>query len=139
MTLYILDTDHISLFQRQNLSVIENIQKIDSEQIAVTVITVQEQMQGWMNVINRNQNSHNLIKAYQGLLDAVKFFNKISVLKFDLASDDIYKKLRQEKIRIGTQDLRIASIALSVNAIVVTRNRKDFAKVPNLVLEDWTI
>ena len=57
MTLYILDTDHVSLFQRQNLSVVERIQKIDSKEIAVTVITVQEQMQGWMNIINRNRNS----------------------------------------------------------------------------------
>ncbi|MHC5611051.1 MAG: hypothetical protein ACYTXA_08530 [Nostoc sp.] len=42
-------------------------------------------------------------------------------------------------IRIGTQDLRIAAITLSVNGILVTRNRKYFEKVPNLRLEDWTI
>jgi tRNA(fMet)-specific endonuclease VapC len=38
-----------------------------------------------------------------------------------------------------TGDIRIAAIALSVNGIVVTRNHKDFAKVPNLKIEDWTI
>ncbi|MBU7582734.1 MAG: hypothetical protein KAF91_07460 [Nostoc sp. TH1S01] len=44
-----------------------------------------------------------------------------------------------QKINIGTQDLRIAAIALANNAIVVTRNHKDFSKIPDLSLEDWTI
>jgi tRNA(fMet)-specific endonuclease VapC len=47
--------------------------------------------------------------------------------------------LIRQRIRIGTQDLRIAAITLSVNRILVTRNRKDFDKLPNLRLEDWTI
>ncbi|MEH1826617.1 MAG: type II toxin-antitoxin system VapC family toxin [Nostoc sp.] len=45
----------------------------------------------------------------------------------------------RQRIRIGTQDLRIAAITLSVNSILVTRNHKDFEKVPNLRLEDWTL
>ena len=77
--------------------------------------------------------------GYQGLQDAVNFFSSIKVLKFNQTSYDIYQNLRAQKIRIGTQDLRIASIALSINGIIVTRNQKDFVKVPNLKLEDWTI
>ncbi len=47
--------------------------------------------------------------------------------------------LKSQKLRMGTLDLRIASIALSQNAVLLTRNLSDFEKVPNLKVEDWTI
>ena len=50
-----------------------------------------------------------------------------------------YEELRRQKIRVGTQDLRIAAIVLSVDGLLVTRNQCDFAQVPGLVLQDWTI
>lgn len=61
------------------------------------------------------------------------------MLDFDQLAHDCYKELIRQKIRIGTRDLRIAAITLSRNAILVTRNSKDFSKVPNLRIEDWTI
>ncbi|MEH2414390.1 type II toxin-antitoxin system VapC family toxin [Nostoc sp.] len=60
-------------------------------------------------------------------------------LGFDQYAINCYEDLIRQRIRIGTQDLRIAAITLSVNGILVTRNRKDFEKVPNLRFEDWTI
>jgi tRNA(fMet)-specific endonuclease VapC len=50
----------------------------------------------------------------------------------------LFKGLREKKIRIGTQDLRIASVALANNATMVTRNRQDFISVPSLKIEDWS-
>lgn len=50
----------------------------------------------------------------------------------------IYRDLKK-KYKVGTKDLQIAAIALSVNGIVVSSNYKDFCKVPNLQIDDWTI
>ncbi|MEH2006314.1 type II toxin-antitoxin system VapC family toxin [Nostoc sp.] len=61
------------------------------------------------------------------------------MLLFSHDTGKICAELVKQKIRVGTQDLGIGAITLSVNGILVTRNLKDFDKVPNLRLEDWTI
>jgi tRNA(fMet)-specific endonuclease VapC len=100
-------------------------------------------MKGWLNVINKYNDqpsqSEKLILAYKGLRDGVEYLNKLKLLDFDLSAYNCYKELVSQRIRIGTRDLRIAAITLSINGILVTRNTKDFAKVPNLQIEDWTI
>jgi tRNA(fMet)-specific endonuclease VapC len=74
------------------------------------------------------------------LAHELEFFKNISLLYFDKSAYNTYQILVFEKLkRIGTQDLRIAAITLSVNCILVTRNWKDFENVPGLLLEDWTI
>ena len=59
-------------------------------------------------------------------------------IDFDRNAAEIYKNLKSSKTRIGTMDLKIASITISNNAILVSRNLRDFEQVPNLVVKDWT-
>ncbi len=66
------------------------------------------------------------------------YFNTVNLLAFNKNAADCYASLLQQKIRIGTQDLRIAAIAISNNAILVTRNQRDFCRIPGLQFEDWT-
>jgi tRNA(fMet)-specific endonuclease VapC len=70
---------------------------------------------------------------------AYEDIRRLQVIKFTQEASTVYEDLVRQKIRIGTRDLRIAATVISVNAIVVTRNRKDFAKVPGLRIEDWTV
>ncbi len=139
MTFWILDTDHISLLQRRHPNVKRHFDYIEPEAIAVTIITVEEQLRGRLNLIRRAANSEQCVQAYTGLLNTVGYFNTLNVLPFDQNAYAIYTELLSQRIRIGTQDLRIAAIALCQKAVLVTRNQRDFILVPNLQLVDWTI
>jgi tRNA(fMet)-specific endonuclease VapC len=60
------------------------------------------------------------------------------VVDYTAQTDALVSDLRKQGLRIGTQDLRIAAITVANAAILVTRNSRDFAQVPGLVLEDWS-
>jgi tRNA(fMet)-specific endonuclease VapC len=139
MTLWILDTDHVSLFQTGHPLVTQRVQSTDPNAIAVTIITVEEQMYGRLNRIRRAKSIEDLRLAYFSLNRTLAYFQSICVLDFDSSAADSYQSIISQKIRVGTQDLKIASISLSRNAVIVTRNFRDFSKVPGIKIEDWSI
>ncbi len=139
MSLWVLDTDHITLFENQHPVVIQRVMETDPDEITVTIITVEEQMKGWLNAIQQSSQSNRLIWGYKGLQDGLKFFQTIQVLDFDQDAYNCYIELVRQKVRIGTRDLRIAATVISKNGILVTRNRQDFERIPGLRFEDWSI
>ena len=139
MSLWILDTDHFSLLQRGNLGICKRITQIKAEELAVTIISAEEQIRGRLSIIRRASDANELVSAYRRLKDLLDDLETINVLDFTPEASLIYDDLVCKKIRIGTRDLRIAAIALAVKRTVVTRNRRDFEKVPELKLEDWTL
>ena len=62
-----------------------------------------------------------------------------AILPFDTAAAVAFDGLLAQRIRIGKMDLRIASIALSRNLTLLSRNLRDFRQVPGLMTADWTI
>ncbi len=140
MTLWILDTDHTSLFLAGNKSVIYQVAE-HSDNIAITIITVQELFNGWNGKLNDPRQANNLSNLYTKLWQTTEFFKIITILNFDLDAEACYNNLRQNNRNLAKKrlqkDLRIASIALTQNAIVVTRNDKDFAQFPNLQFDNW--
>jgi tRNA(fMet)-specific endonuclease VapC len=139
MTLWILDTDHVSLFQTGNHLVTQRVGASDPATIAVTIVTVEEQMYGRLNRIRRAKSTEDLKLAYLNLNRTLNYFQTIDVLDFDEAAADCYREIISQKLRVGTQDLKIAAIALSRQAIVVTRNNRDFGRILGLQVEDWSI
>ena len=78
------------------------------------------------------------LAAYRYLRKAINDLAKLNVLDYDAASDRIYQELRKQRLRVGSQDLRIAAITPANNGILVTCNHSDFSKVTGLMLDDWT-
>lgn len=141
MSKYILDTDHVTLFQHGFPSVVERV-NANRPNIGVTIITVQEQVRGRFNLIKRALQTgrpDRVALAYANLRQTVQYFCSIEIVDLSELAYDRYTQFRRQGIRIGTQDLLIGAIVLSEKAILVTRNQRDFAKIPGLVFEDWTL
>lgn len=141
MSLYILDTNCFSHWQKNHPMMVQRVE-VNAENLAVTIVTVEEAIRGWFNVISQASapsQADKLVWGYTRLWDTLDDFKNLNILKFDQNVFTIYTEFRRQKIRISTQDLRIAAIVLANNAILVTRNNRDFSLVPDLVQEDWTI
>jgi tRNA(fMet)-specific endonuclease VapC len=136
--LYLLDTDHASLLQRGNPHVAARIATLSYHEVAVTTVTAEEHLRGRLRVIRRASTNDELVRGYSGLDTTIGFFKNIRLVGFDHDAARQFAELRRQRIRIGTLDLRIAAVALSVGGVLVTRNRQDFAQVPGLSIENWS-
>ena len=139
MSLYVLDTDHLSLYSRNHLPVIAQLQA-NLAGVATTAINIEEQVKGRLAQVAeaKTKDGGALINAYQRLVETMMLLSEFQVLQYNQNACAIYQSLKGQRIRIGTQDLRIASITLAYNGILVTRNLQDFKKISNLVTQDWS-
>jgi tRNA(fMet)-specific endonuclease VapC len=67
----------------------------------------------------------------------VRFFQAWDILRFDENSAARVAGLRQQHVRIGSMDLKIAAIALEQDAVLLSANLRDFERVPRLRVENW--
>lgn len=139
MSLWIFDTDHATLFQQGNPQIAQRVNAVNPKDIAITIVTVEEQMYGRLNRIRRSNSPDEVISAYASLRKTINYLTDFELLDFDGDAYNCYAELVRQKIRVGTQDLRIAAITLSKNGILLTRNRRDFEKIPGLRFEDWSV
>jgi tRNA(fMet)-specific endonuclease VapC len=107
--------------------------------VATTIVTMEEDIGGWLPAYRRAQDGAARMQAYTRLQTALLFYQRIAWLPFNDAAATIFDQLRAKKLHLGTNDLCIAAITLSVSGVLVTRNSKDFRRIPDLILQDWTI
>lgn len=136
---FLLDTDHITLYREGNPHVIQRVRSIASAEFFVTIISFEEQVKGWLAQIHHAQAPLKVVWGYQSLQGTLRFFAGQEVLPFDETASLYFQRFQQQRIRVGTRDLRIAAIALANRCTVVTRNRRDFERLPGLSIEDWSV
>ncbi len=135
----ILDTNHyVELIDGSTLGANLHRHTIEaSADLFTSVITMQEITQGWLAEINRRRAGPDQLNAYRQFHHNVVAFSKITVLPFDEDAAKVFLDLQNRRIRIGTMDLKIAAICIAHDALLLTRNRIDFEKVPGLRFENW--
>jgi tRNA(fMet)-specific endonuclease VapC len=141
MTLWVLDTDSLSLLERGNPKIQERLRQVNPDSVAISIVTAEEKMKGRLAAINSLsgiERVDRLAIAYRDLQSSIEDLQALPILPFSESATDRYRQLLQQKIRVGSHDLRIAALVLSVDGILVTRNRRDFERVPGLQLDDWS-
>ncbi len=139
--MYILDTDHLSILDRGGAGaypLLTRLANIDPGEVMTTIISYEEQMRGWLSYLNKVQPVEAQVIAYTKLKQQLLGYCKIPVLEFNEQAAQIFKSLRGKYPRLGTMDLKIASISLTNQAVLLTRNISDFATITELSIEDWT-
>lgn len=139
MIRYVLDTDHVTLHFRGNSQVLHKLTLTSPDEIATTTITAEEQLRGRLAQIKKASTTEALAIAHQSFRQAIYDLAKLNILEFNSAAITIFEELKRQRFRVGSQDLRIAAIAIANGAILVTRNRVDFEQITGLKIEDWTI
>lgn len=139
--MYILDTDHLSLIQRNNQEgrqILARLATIEDASVAVTIITYEEQIRGRLSVLSKAKTLDEQVVAYQWLQKLSENYRSIQILPFDQAAALEYQRLRKVYPRLGNMDLRIAAISIVKNATLLTRNISDFGKIKELTIDDWS-
>lgn len=135
----VLDTDHLSAFDRSNVAGanLRNRLRADTRVKCITIATVDEQMRGWMARVAAARTPEALIPPYALLKRRVEAFAAWRILPWDNSAVAEFVPLKSRKIRISTMDMRIACIVLANGATLLSRNIRDFERVPNLRVENW--
>jgi tRNA(fMet)-specific endonuclease VapC len=139
--MYILDTDHLSLIQRNREDgkrILSRLATIEAAEVAVTIITYEEQVRGRLSLLAKAKTLDEQTLAYQGLQQLATDYCSITIISFNRAAASEYQRLRTAYPRLGSMDLKIAAIALTNDAILLTRNQSDFDQIATLRVEDWS-
>ncbi len=139
---FLLDTDHISILQKQSgpeyAALIARIGQTPRAELAFCIVSFHEQVLGCNAYIAQAKKSADVVRGYRIFDRVLAAFAAAVVLPFDADASMVFDGLVAQRVRVATMDLRIASIALSKGLTLITRNTRDFHKVPGLVVEDWT-
>lgn len=128
---YLLDTNILSgLIRDPQGQVTEHIRRVGEHSVCTSIIVASELRFG-----ARKRNLDNLTQRIEAIL------RSIVVLPFESPADDIYAEIRvyleQRGTPIGPNDLLIAASALLNDCVLVTRNDREFSRVPGLIVENW--
>ena len=101
MTLHVLDTDTLSLLQRGHPSVVKRSAAKSPGELAITVISVEEQLSGRIRFIVKARKPDDLDRGYLGLIDTLRSLSKLPIATFSPASFARYRHLMGLKLKRG--------------------------------------
>lgn len=138
MNIYFLDTTTLTMLRFGNPNIQRAINLHTGDTIAITSVNVDEYLSGWYTLLRRAKDNAGEAAASYDLAGAMKLLARFPVLPVTEQPLNRTDQLIKARINVGKMDLKIAALALEMDATVVTNNLRDFSRVPGLKVEDWS-
>src|SRR5262245_42906628 len=132
MAVFVLDTDILSLHQRNHAQVRAVASAHATETVCVSTVTVEEQISGWSSLARSAKTPQEQEQAAMLLAGLVVSWAGFALVPMTVPAVARFEALAKAHRNVKRNDLRIAAIALELGATVVTRNRRDFGRVSGL-------
>jgi tRNA(fMet)-specific endonuclease VapC len=137
----LLDTDHLSVLTDGRHSrhgpLVARLAGSPDQDIRLPIVAVEEQLRGWLAHIHGMKDPAKQVGAYARLEAFLSHLRPGPFAPFDDRAAAEFRRLRAARLRVGSQDLKIASIALVQDALLLSANLRDYRLVPSLRVEDW--
>ena len=134
MPRYMLDTDTCSyIMKRSNPAVLNRLQQVPVSDVCISVITKSELLYG-VEISPRRHQDEIALDAFLAHVDVLDFPDEAATHYANVRAN-----LKTQGALIGANDLFIAAHARSLGLTLVTNNTGEFERVPNLMIENWTV
>jgi len=104
MSLYVLDTDTLQLYQDGNPKVVSRVRAVAPAERAICVVTVEEQLSGWYTQLRQAKNAEKLAWAYRRLAATVRILAGIEIIDFDQSAIERCEQLKKLKLKVRKMD-----------------------------------
>jgi predicted nucleic acid-binding protein len=132
VSIFILDSNIVSFYIRQNRRIIQRVQDelASGNEVLIAPIAYYEVKRGLMAI-----NAQNRLKEFYALCDVLGI-GQLDNTILDTASE-IYTELKSKKRTVEDADILTAAFCKRNNLILVTHNTKHFEIISDLQYCDW--
>jgi tRNA(fMet)-specific endonuclease VapC len=134
------DTDVVSHFLMGTVAIAERVVSIPRDEQTVPIVVLEEIARGRLNIIRQAQQGKGRITidvAYERFQKTLEDIRPFKILPYTSQAEVLFREWKKQKIRGDPLDLRIAAICVSHAVRLISRNRRDFEKIPGLLTEFW--
>jgi tRNA(fMet)-specific endonuclease VapC len=134
------DADVLTLIHEGNAGFVAKAALIPDADHCVPIIVAEQLVRGRLNVIRQAQAGKAKVgieRAYDLLQATIEAIRDQRILTYSPQAEALVQAWRQQKIKVGISDMRIAATCIVHTATLISRNRRDFDLVPGLTVEYW--
>ncbi|MBL8823480.1 MAG: type II toxin-antitoxin system VapC family toxin [Planctomycetia bacterium] len=135
-----LDTDHLTILtdDRHSLhhKLVDRLER-NGTGFQIPLVSLEESLRGILALIHRYREVDRQLYGYGKMMQLLWLLKEVEIIPLDQNAAVHVKELQSKKLKMGTQDLKIAAIAKSHDALLLSNNLKDFKRIPGLRVESW--